>query len=228
MMYPENRTRKALEMQIEIRKVNLYALMHSEKIHSRLRLTGIGIVISLCLLISACAGVVVGGAAAGVAVATDRRTTGTVIEDQAIEFKASKALFDVEELRSQTHINVTSYNNVVLVSGEAPTEDLRTQVIDKIRNIEKVKHVYDEITIAGPSSLVSRSSDSLITAKVKTRLLSLPNFDGTRVKVVTENGTVFLMGLLTTVEAEPVTAAAREVGGVQKVVKLFEYVPEAP
>lgn len=177
-----------------------------------------------CLMVSGCAGLVVGGAATGVAVATDRRTMGTVIEDQAIELKAAKALFENEDLNSQTHINVTSYNTIVLVSGEAPTEELRSEVIEIVRNIEKVRHVYDEITIAAPSSLVSRSSDSLITAKVKTRLLSLPDFDGTRVKVVTENGTVFLMGLLTGEEAENVTAAARKVGGVQKVVKLFEIV----
>ncbi|HKK16362.1 MAG TPA: BON domain-containing protein, partial [Gammaproteobacteria bacterium] len=121
-------------------------------------------------------------------------------------------------------INVTSYNNVVLVTGETPTEEMKKRAIDIVTNVPKVSHVYDELTIAAPSSLVSRSSDSLITSKVKTRLLTLDNFDGTRVKVVTEKGVVYLMGLLRRDESDRATEAARQVGGVQKVVKLFQYI----
>ena len=182
--------------------------------------------VSVCLAaasqLSGCAAIAVGSVAATASVAHDRRTTGTFIEDQSIELKAAKALFSNKELNSQVHVNVISYNNLVLVSGEAPTEELRNQVIDIVRNIEKVRRVFDEITIAAPSSLMSRSSDSLITAKVKTRLLSVRDFDGTRVKVVTENGVVYLMGLLNQTESENVTGLTRKVGGVQKVVKLFE------
>jgi len=172
-----------------------------------------------------CAGVVVGGAATGVAVAADSRTTGTIIEDQAIEVKAAKAILEEEELRQKTHVNVTSYNMIVLVTGEAPTEELRNRVIDLVRHIEKVRHVYDELTVAAPSSMLSRSSDGVITAKVKTKLLGLKDFDGTRVKVVTENGIVYLMGLVGEADGERAAAAARTVGGVQKVVKLFESAP---
>lgn len=183
--------------------------------------------ISLLLVVSllhGCAAVVAGGATTGVAVAYDRRTTGTVIEDQAIELKAAQGLNNDTEINDNAHINVTSYNTVVLVTGETPTEEMKKRAIEIVRNIPKVTHVYDELTIAAPSALVSRTSDSLITSKVKTRLLTLNDFDGTRVKVVTEKGVVYLMGLLRRDESDRATEAARQVGGVQKVVKLFQYI----
>lgn len=184
-------------------------------------------VISLLLVVfqlQGCAAVVAGSAATGVAVAHDRRTTGTVIEDQAIELKAAQGFRDDEELSNNAHINVTSYNTVVLVTGETPTAEMKQRAIEIVRNVPKVSHVYDELTIAAPSSYVSRSSDSLITSKVKTRLLTLKDFDGTRVKVVTEKGVVYLMGLLRRDKADRATGATRQVGGVQKVVKLFQYI----
>lgn len=176
------------------------------------------------LLLGGCVAVAVTGAATGAAVVHDRRTAGTVIEDKAIELKADDALYHDKDVNDKTHIDVTSYNEVVLVTGEAPTEALRDQVIQLIRAIPKVRHVYNEIVIAAPSSFISRSSDTLITAKVKTALFEIKDFDPTRVKVVTERGVVYLMGLLTRQEAELATNAARRVGGVQKVVKMFEYI----
>jgi osmotically-inducible protein OsmY len=187
--------------------------------------TGRGFLILLFLLtLNGCAAAVLGGAATGAAVAHDRRTAGTVIEDQSIELKAGQALRDDQEINESAHINVTSYNLVVLVSGEAPNESVRERIINIVRDIPKVTHVYNELTIGSPSTLTSRSSDTLITSKVKTRLFGLENFDATRVKVVTEKGVVYLMGLLTKEESDRVTEAARRVGGVQKVVKLFQYV----
>lgn len=174
-------------------------------------------------LISGCAGVLVGGAATSAVVAHDDRTTGTFIEDQAIELKAMDAIRSVTELKQQTHLSVTSYNQIALVTGQAPTEALRQQAINLVAQQEKVRRVFDEIEIAAPNSLVTRSSDSLLTAKVKTKLFTLDDLDATRVKVVSENGTVFLMGLLNSVGADRAAAAASTVGGVQKVVKLFEY-----
>jgi osmotically-inducible protein OsmY len=174
-------------------------------------------------ILEGCAPVVVAGGATGAAVAHDSRTAGTVIEDQAIESKAWKTFWSDKEINDNAHINVTSYNTIVLVTGEAPNEELKGRIIDIVRNIEKVSHVYDEITVAAPSSYVSRSSDSVITSKVKTKLLSMENFDGTRVKVVTEKGIVYLMGLLLHEESDRVTDVARTAGGVQKVVKLFQY-----
>jgi osmotically-inducible protein OsmY len=178
------------------------------------------------LLLSGCAAAVVGvGAAAGTTatVAHDRRTTGTFIEDQAIELKAIKSFFSDKEINDSSHINVTSYNTVVLITGETPDENIRDRIVNIVRDIPKVTHVYDELTIAAPSSWTSRSSDSLITSKVKTKLLTLENLDGTRVKVVTEKGVVYLMGLITRAESDDATRETQQTGGVQKVVKLFQY-----
>jgi osmotically-inducible protein OsmY len=173
--------------------------------------------------LSGCAGVLIGGAATGASVATDARTAGTMLDDETIELKAAKYLTDNKELFDKTHINFTSYNNIVLVTGEAPTEALRDQVINMVRGIEKVRKVYDQITISAPSSMVSRSSDTLITGKVKTQLFSLKDFPAGKIKVVTEKGVVFLLGLVSQKVADRATDVARKVGGVQRVVKLFEY-----
>lgn len=181
-------------------------------------------IVAVCLfLLQGCAAIVVGGAATGAAVIHDQRTTGTVIEDQAIELKAASAIYKDKELRSKTHINFTSYNNILLVTGEAPDEGLRDRIIEKVGNIEKVRHVYDEVAISAPSSLTSRSSDSLLTASVKTKLFTIRDFDATRIKVVSENGIVYLMGLVTQREGGIAAEVTRRVKGVRKVVKLFEY-----
>lgn len=175
----------------------------------------------------ACAPVVVGGAAAGGLAVHDRRTVGTVVDDQGIELKARMALHDNEELRTQTHLSVTSINGVVLLSGQAPTESLRQQAQDIVAGVDKVRHIHNEVAIAAPNSFMARSSDTLITAKVKTALFQireLEGFDATRVKVVTEDGIVYLMGMLYRNEADAVSNTARQVGGVEKIVKLFEYI----
>jgi osmotically-inducible protein OsmY len=177
-------------------------------------------------LLSACAPVVVGGAAVGANAVHDRRTVGTYIDDEGIELKARLAIIDNKDLNSQIHINIISINGVVLLVGQAPSEDLRMQAETITRGIPKVRLVHNEMTIAAPNSYMVRSSDSMITAKVKTGLFGikgLEGFDPTRVKVVTENGVVYLMGILSQAEANAVTDRARQVGGVQKVVKLFEY-----
>ena len=177
-------------------------------------------------LVSACAPVVVGGTAVGVNAVHDRRTVGTYIDDEGIELKARMTIFDNKELNSQIHINIISINGVVLLVGQAPTEELRMQSETITRAIPKVRLVHNEMTIAAPNSYMVRSSDSLITAKVKTSLFGIKGheeLDPSRVKVVTENGIVYLMGILSQAEATAVTDRARQVGGVQKIVKLFEY-----
>jgi len=177
------------------------------------------------LSLSGCAAVVIGAAVGTTAAVThDRRTTGTFIEDQNIELKAAKSFYSDKEIHDSSHLNVTSYNLVVLITGETPSEDIRNRIVNIVREIPKVTHVYDELTIAAPSSWTSRSSDSLITSKVKTKLLILKDFDGTRVKVVTDKGVVYLMGLLTKAESDDATRVAQGTGGVQKVVKLFQYI----
>jgi osmotically-inducible protein OsmY len=189
--------------------------------------------VSILLLISlaltsfyGCAPVVVGGAAAGGSALHDRRTVGTFVDDQSIELKARLAILENKELSSQIHASVTSFNGVVLLSGQAPTETLRQQAQDIVAGVEKVRFVHNEMSIAAPNSLMTRSSDTLITAKVKAALFNikgLEGFDPTRVKVVTEDGIVYLMGLLYRSEADAVSDQARQVGGVEKIVKVFEY-----
>lgn len=175
-----------------------------------------------------CAPVVVGGAAAtGTASIHDRRTVGTFVDDQGIEIKARSAINNVKELSDQSHIGIVSYNGIVLLVGQTPSESFRQQAQDIVAGVEKVRHVHNELAIAAPSSLTARSNDTLITSKVKTSFFGikgLPDFDPTRTKVVTEDGVVYLMGLLYRNEADAVSERARQVGGVEKVVKLFEYI----
>jgi osmotically-inducible protein OsmY len=189
-------------------------------------------------LLYGCAPVVIGGAAAGTAVvANSRRSPGSVVDDETIEVKARLALIENKELNSRVHVEITSYNGVVLLTGEAPDAQLRTDVENLVKTIPEVQNidkkapmappVHNEMVIAAPSSFMTRTSDSLVTAKVKTELLRITDiegFNGTRVKVVTSNGTVYLMGLVTHREADAVAEKARQVGGVQRVVKLFEYI----
>ena len=175
-------------------------------------------------LFQGCAPVAITGATtAASAVVADRRTAGTMLEDEAIEIKSRLALSDRKELNDQVHINFNSFNTVVLVSGEAPTEEDRQAVIDLVKNVEKVTRIHNEITIAAPSSLLSRSADNVITAKIKAKLIAEQDLSSLHIKVVTENGVSYLMGLVSKEEGDIATEVARRTGGVQKVVKLFEY-----
>ena len=178
----------------------------------------------LSMTINGCTTIAVTGIAAGASIAADKRETITIIEDQTIELKASQAISSNKQLRDMTHINFTSFNNIVLVTGEAPTEEMRTTIIELVRNIEKVKNVHNEITIAGPSSFISRSGDSVLTSKVKTKLIANQDASAFNTKVVTEKGVVYLMGLVSREQANAATETASKTGGVQKVVRLFEHI----
>ncbi len=184
----------------------------------------VGVAAAVCVgLLQGCAGVVVVGGATSVAMAHDQRTAGAVIEDQAIEIKAAIAIRSDKELDEQSHINVTSYNGAVLLSGETPGDAFRKRAEELVSRIEKVKKVHNELIVAAPSSVISRSSDTLITTKIKSQMVGAKKFDPTRVKVVTENGVVYLMGLVKRAEADVATEIAGHTGGVQRVVKLYEY-----
>lgn len=185
---------------------------------------------SICLLslaalltLQGCAPVVV---ATGVGVAAmsanDRRTTGIQVEDQSIELKASNRISS--SLGSQVHVNVTSFNRNVLLTGEAPTEALRAEAEKLAAGVENVRAVTNEIAIAGISTMGARSNDTFITSKVKARLLDSGKVSANHVKVVTEASIVYLMGLVTRAEAEAATEVARTTGGVRKVVRVFEYI----
>ena len=182
------------------------------------------LLLSVIVLLGGCAAAVVTGGAATASVAIDKRTTGTIIEDQAIEFKISDAFRNDDEIKKQAHWNVISYNTKVLLTGEVPSETLRRRMVELALAVPKVTGVHNEITIAAPSSMMSRSSDTVITGKVKTKLLADKNTEGLSIKVVTEKGVVYLMGLVSREQANLATDVVRQTGGVQKVVKLFEYI----
>lgn len=173
--------------------------------------------------LTGCVGVVLGGAAGGASVVNDPRTAGSQVEDESIELKAGNLIRGNKELYQQTHINVVSYNQVVLVSGEAPTEDMRNQVFNLVRGIEKVRTVHNEITIAAPSSVKSRSTDTWLTTSVKGKIVGAKELSAIRIKVFTEAGTVYLMGLVSQQEGDLAAQLASQTPGVQRVVKLFEY-----
>jgi osmotically-inducible protein OsmY len=173
-------------------------------------------------LISGCAAVAVGGAAAagGYLVGEDRRVAQILAEDQAIEFKIHNR---VAERHKSAHINATSYNRMVLLTGEAPDAEAKADIEKIARGVENVRGIYNELQIAGSSSFPSRANDSYITSKVKARFLDGRRFNPVHVKVVTENNVVYLMGLVKKQEADDATELARTTSGVQKVVRVFEY-----
>jgi osmotically-inducible protein OsmY len=192
----------------------------------RTRLLVLGPLLLSCLANSGCAPLVVGGAAATTAsVAHDRRTTGAIVEDKAIKGRIQHGLDEDTGLNENSHINVAVFNGLVLLSGETTSETYRARAGEIARNQTKVRRVFNELQIAAPSSWMTRTSDAWITTKVKTSLvgLKIDGFDPSRVKVVTENGTVFLMGMVYHKEADAVVAEAQQVSGVQRVVNLFEY-----
>ncbi|MDR2220255.1 MAG: BON domain-containing protein [Methylobacillus sp.] len=185
-----------------------------------LQLTLVAAMLSTTL--SGCFPVVAGGAAAGGLMAADRRTSGAYIDDEAIEWKASDAIN--KTLRDQIHVNVTSFNRNMLLTGEAADESIKEQAGSIGKEIANVRNVTNELVIGAASSLGDRSNDALITSKVKTAFLTENKFPANYVKVVTEGGTVFLMGMVTRQEADDAVEIARGVSGVNKVVKVFEYV----
>lgn len=186
--------------------------------------TSIGTLILIAALstqLSACVPVVVGGAAAGGAMAADRRTSGTYIDDQAIELKASKAIAD--SIKEKVHANVTSYNRQVLITGEVSDEANKKKAESVVRPIENVTSIKNYLEIGANSSIGSRTNDTYITSKVKANFLKENKFAANYVKVVTENGTVYLLGLVTHKEADDAVEITRSIGGVKAVVKVFEY-----
>jgi osmotically-inducible protein OsmY len=177
-------------------------------------------------LLQGCAGLVIGAAGGFAVAAHDRRDTQTMIKDEKIESNAANSLYDDPKLKNKIHINITSYNQVVLVTGEVLSSGLRDYAIDIVRNIKHVKRVHNELAVADLTSFSSRTGDSWITSKVKSKMLGTKGMDATRVKVVTENGKVYLMGLVTDKEAELAVEVTRHVKNVKQVIKIFEIIPE--
>jgi len=183
--------------------------------------------ISLLLLVlgtvtlQGCFPVVAGGVGTGVIMAQDRRTSGAFLEDQSIELKAGNLIG--KQFKDGVHVNATSYNRSVLLSGEVPSEAVKEEITRLVYGIENVRNVNNELVVAGVSSLTSRSNDGLITSNVKIGLMRDDRLNAEHVKVVTESGTVFLMGIVTRAEADAASEVASTTSGAQRVVRLFEY-----
>jgi osmotically-inducible protein OsmY len=172
--------------------------------------------------------VLVAGAAGGASVAHDKRSNQTMIDDEVIETKGKDAIYADEKMAKRLHVNITSFNHVVLLTGEALSAAERDKVVNIVRNLDKVRVVHNEIRVADLTDFSSRTNDTWITSKVKTKMLATKGFDSTAVKVVTEDGSVYLMGLVTKREGDQAAAITREISGVKRVVKMFEYIQAQP
>ena len=162
--------------------------------------------------------------------AHDRRTYGAFMEDQEIEVRAMSALADNQEIRGQASISVTSYNRKVLMVGQADSEAIKEQALEIVSRLPKVERVIDEVTVGPKIDLQRQAQDPYLTTRAKLALtnINMPGFDVTRVKVITEDGVVYLMGLVTQEEGDAAAEKVRFVPGVVRVVKLFEYLePQA-
>ena len=170
---------------------------------------------------------VVLGLLAGCAVFSDDprvRTPGAMIDDQVIETMVKRQIWNSDPGFDSSHLIAVSYNGVLLLTGQVETAELKRKAEDIAASFEKVRKVHNELQVGGPISMVARANDSWLTTKVKTKMLADAEVAARKIKVVTENGTVYLMGMLPRPEADAAVEAARSVYGVQKIVKVFEYI----
>ena len=184
------------------------------------KLAGLAVLVAAVPMLQACFPLAVTGMGAAALMATDRRTTGTYVEDEGIEWKA------VARLRQDSrgaHVNATSYNRRVLVTGQAPTEDEKKRIETVVREIPNVREVTNELTVGQVSSMASRGNDALITSNVKARMVNNGKFSPSHIKVVTEANVVYLMGIVSREEGEAAAEIARTTQGASSVVKAFEY-----
>jgi osmotically-inducible protein OsmY len=183
-----------------------------------------GLITVICLVsalsLAGCGLVLLGGGAAAIGAIEDRRTSGTIVDDDNIERQVGRTLR--ERYGENTHVNVTSYNRSVLLTGEVPDEARRGEIEKVVQGIANVRSVTNDLQVSVPSSLGARAGDSLITTRVKARLLDSNKVNPIHVKVVTEAGVVYLMGIVTEQEANDAVDIARTTGSVIKVVRIFE------
>jgi osmotically-inducible protein OsmY len=180
---------------------------------------------ALVPVLSGCFGAAAVGVGAGALSFADRRTTEVQVTDEGIELRSGNRIS--EKYGSNTHVNVTSYNRTVLLTGEVPDAAAKANIEKIVAEVPNVKAISNELQIAGASTLTARSNDTYITSKVKARFIDANQFAANHVKVVTEAGVVFLMGLVTQKEANAAVETARTTGGVQKVVRVFETISDA-
>lgn len=188
-----------------------------------MKLKQIAIILSLSLTLQGCifaAGCAAGAAA--IAVVYDHRTISNVVQDNDLNMQISEKLNGAPQLKD-SHVNVTVFNRVALLTGETPNPQARDEAQRLASSVPNIVKVYNQITIQGPTSSLTRTSDTWITTKVKAQMLTVKDLKSSSIKVVTENGTVFLMGIVTRAQADTSVDIARQVSGVQKVVKVFQY-----
>jgi osmotically-inducible protein OsmY len=190
------------------------------------RRTGLALVLAATTLttLTACFPLAVGGAVVGGMVATDRRTTGTVVEDEGIELRAGSRIR--EAMGERVHVNVTSYNRQALLTGEVPTAQDKQQIEQIVSGVDNVRHIVNELAVMGNSTLTQRSSDALVTGKVKASLVDAKELSANAFKVITERGTTYVMGRVTAREARIATEVISSISGVQKVVRILETISE--
>jgi osmotically-inducible protein OsmY len=191
----------------------------------KLTLAAAALIAALPLLQGCVAAAVGAGATVGVMSAHDRRTTSVQADDEAVEWKATQQV--PEAYREASHLNFTAFNRRLLITGEVPSEEARSAIGERVGKLEGIKEVFNETTVGPASSLTKRSNDSYITSKVKARLVDEKTLSANHIKVVTESGTVFLMGIVGDREGKVAVQITRTTDGVRKVVNLFEVVSDA-
>jgi osmotically-inducible protein OsmY len=181
--------------------------------------------LAMCLGLASCAApLMFGGVLGGAMVASDRRTTGIQVEDESIEQRSASAMR--ENFGTKEHINITSYNRQVLITGEVSSDLVRTQAEQLVGRVQNVRTVVNELVVGPVSSTSDRASDVLLVAKVKASMVDTEDVFANVFKVVGERGTVYLMGRVTQAEAKRATDVVRGVNGVKRVVRVFEYITE--
>lgn len=174
--------------------------------------------------LSACLPLIAGGAMGGTLMAIDRRTPGTQVEDEGIELRSAGRIRD--NVMGDVHVNVTSYNRQVLLTGEVPSEQTKLLVQQVVSQVDNVRSIVNELAVEPKSSLTTRSSDTIVTGKVKATLVDTPDLFANAFKVVTERGNVYLMGRVTQREADRVANVVRGISGVKRVVRVLEIISE--
>ncbi|OOF45304.1 division/outer membrane stress-associated lipid-binding lipoprotein [Rodentibacter trehalosifermentans] len=181
------------------------------------------LILMASILLQGCVAALLGGAAAGTKVATDPRTMGTQVDDETLEFKVENALDKDEQINAEARVNAVSYSARILLIGQVPSESTKSTATDLAKGVEGVTDVYNELRISPKISIGQISKDSWITTQVKSKMLVDNRVKSTDVKVITENGEVFLLGNVTQAQADAAAEIASKISGVQKVVKVFKY-----
>ena len=191
----------------------------------KLTLAAAALITALPLLQGCVPAVIGAGAAAGVMTAHDRRSTGAQADDEGLEWKAAQQI--PENYQANAHVNFTAFNRRLLITGEVPSEEAQNAIGERVGKLEGVKEVFNETVVGAASSLSSRTNDSYVTSKVKARLVDEKTLSANHIKVVTEAGIVYLMGIVTEREGKVAVAVTRTTAGVRKVVNLTEVIGDA-